>query len=190
MLARICKITFRLLYVYFCYLNLVGILTWKRFTVSSRFKTYLCVPYGTESFLQIQEARMDIRIPGFAAVMARLGHDLLLWMLLQVFSEDSEPRLRYIMCKLFWPLKLFWVLLNIQGFVFILVCHHQLDLLTRGLDLKPATELLYDYKYRFLKQTFVFISTIIFWSEKHRLHKNYLNALWYKTTFESIDLIT
>lgn len=184
MKAKILKLTLQLFITYLCYLNLISILTVRRFKLSSQYLTFLYIPYGTEKILLIEEATVDRRFPALAAALACNCYDLLLWMLLHIIAKRSEHRLHYLMFKIYWSLKFLWIMFYIYGFVFLFVRYHQLYLLTEGLNLKSSEELLFDYKLQFLWQSFVFAFTMTWWSDNHRLIKKYLKVLRYKYTFE------
>lgn len=180
MQARILKLTFKLFMTYLCYLNLISILTTRRFKLSSQYLTFLYIPYGTEKVLLIEEATVDRRFPALAAAMACNSYDFLLWILLHIIAERSEHRLHYLMFKIYWSLKFLWIMFYIHGFVFLFVRYHQLYLLTDGLNLQSSEELLFDYKLKFLWQSFVFTFTMTWWSDNHRLIKKYLKVIRYK----------
>lgn len=163
--SEICRLSLKLLITYICYVNLISILTLQSFSISNQFKTFLGFPYDIELNLLIKEVTIDRRFPALVAGISCNGYDSILWGLQKIFGRKSENFLRYLMHRIFWLFKVLWIMFYIQGFVFLIVSHHQLHLLIENLDLKSSEYMLNDYKVQFVWQTIVFLFTISLWSK-------------------------
>ncbi|XP_030568623.1 uncharacterized protein LOC115768234 [Drosophila novamexicana] len=184
MSAVVCEFIFKLFIAYLCFLNLANITAKRAFTLTSQYKKFLGIPYGTEQILEIHEREYEYTLPAIAAILACMGCDAIHSLCFLFVSEELQHRLWHLMTKLFWISKSLWLFLYIAGFTSILRSHHELYLITHGLQLENVDDLLISFKFQFVWQTVVFIFAIICWMEEDTLTKNYYKLLLYERDYQ------